>query len=363
MKTIIISKFTLLFLIVLALCQTRNTIAQDSTASLTWGGYIDSYYSYDNDKNGNSVRKFSPISAYREEFRINIAQVSASYTSAKIRGTITLQYGDIPSVNWPANQQFIQQANAGFSPVKNLWLDAGYFLTHIGAEGLLPKDNFLTSQSLTTYFEPFFQSGVKISYDFSPKFTGCIHLLNGFNVFTDNNKNKSAGVTLDYKPSGKSEIIFNNIVGNEQPSGSPSKVRTYNNLVFKLALSKKLDFIAGVDFATQEKSKITDSTASAMLYSGLASIKYKMSKKFAVALRGEVYNDEDGMLSGIFLNSDGEATGLKTYGITLGLEYKPVDNSYVRIEGRYLSADSKQKIFLDNSNSRIESTVNIGVWF
>ena len=30
---------------------------------------------------------------------------------------------------------------------KNSWLDAGYFITHIGGEGIIPKYNFFTSLS------------------------------------------------------------------------------------------------------------------------------------------------------------------------------------------------------------------------
>ncbi len=329
----------------------------------SYGGYIDTYYSYDNDKSGNSLRQFSSISPYRDEFRLNIAQISGNYSNENIRASLILQYGDIPKANWPADMQFIQQANLGFSPAKNLWIDAGYFLTHIGAEGLLPKDNFLTSHSLVTYFEPFYQSGLKVSYDFSSKFSACVHLLNGYNVLADNNKNKSAGLTLDLRPNNKLEFVYNNLIGNEQPAGLDAKVRVYNNLVIKYTLSKKLNFLAGIDFATQEKSKISDSLSSASVFSAMAEIKYLLSKKYALALRGEYYNDADGVLSGTFTDSDGNLTGLKAYGLTLGIEFDPRDNMYVRAETRYLNADSKQKIFYNSSTSRVEATLNMGIAF
>ncbi len=327
------------------------------------GGYLDTYYSYDTDLNGNSLRQFSGTAAYRDEFRVNIAQITGKYNVDKVRAVLTLHYGDIPSLNWPASQLFIQEANAGFSPAKNLWIDAGYFLTHIGAEGILPKGNFLTSIALPTYFEPIYQSGIKLSYDFSPKVYGCIHLLNGNNVFADNNKNKSIGITLGVRPNSSSEIIYNNLIGNEQPAGSIGKTRIYNNLVLKYALGKRVDLIAGFDFAIQEKSKITDSTASASLYSGLAAIKFKAAKKFSITVRGEIYSDENGILSGVFSDSDGKSTGFKAFGVTLGMEYRPIENAYIRLEGRYLSADSKQKIFFENSNTRTEAIISTGVEF
>jgi hypothetical protein len=80
-------------------------------------------------------------------------------------------------------------------------------------------------------------------------------------------------------------------------------------------------------------------------------------------LRGEIFNDNDGFLSGVFTDNSGKQTGLKAYGVTLGIEVRPVENAYFRVETRYLSADKYQKIFSDNKNSRIESNVSIGVEF
>jgi hypothetical protein len=327
-------------------------------------GYVDAYYSYDDDKNGNSLRQLSSTAPFREEFRVNLAQISLKYNDEKIRGVVTAHYGDIPQVNWPASPlQFTQEAYAGFSPETGLWIDAGYFLTHIGAEGLYPKNNFLTSLALTTYYEPFFQSGVRVGYDFSSKFYGCFHLLNGYNVFADNNKNKSAGITLDFKPNPNVEIIYNNIIGNEITLPAEGKTRIYNNLVLKFFPSKKLDILVGGDFCMQENSKIDDSTAYGNMFSALASLRYKFSKKISASLRGEVHKDKDGIMSGVFVDSSGNPTGLKAYGITFGIEIRPVEKAYFRIESKYLIAEKDQKIFYNNKNTRFEAITNVGIEF
>ncbi len=349
-------------LILMLLCVSQLIKAQDFT-KFSLSGYVDTYYAWDDDKNGNSVRQFSSTVPYREEFRLSIAQVSLKYNDTKVHGALTLHYGDIPTINWPANQQFVQEAYAGFSPSKDLWIDAGYFLTHIGAEGLLPKGNFFNTLALPTYYEPFYQSGVRVSYEFSPKVYGSLHLLNGYNVFADNNKNKSIGLSLGVKPAKNVELIYNNLIGNEISSGSEGKTRMYNNLVFKFSPSSKVDFLLGADLAFQERSSLTDSTLNATMYSGLAAFKYKITKKFSVSLRGEMYNDNDGFLSGAFTDNSGKQTGLIAYGTTLGFEVKPVENAYFRIESRYLSADKDQKIFNEKKNSRIEANTSIGIEF
>ncbi len=323
-------------------------------------GYADTYYAYDNDKNGSNLRQFSVISPIRDQFRINLAQVTGKYTNNNIRGTVTLQFGDIPNYNWPQspNQylQYIQEANVGFRPVKNLWIDGGYFLTHIGAEGILPINNYLNTQALTTYYEPIYQSGIRVAYDFSDKVYGSLYLLNGYNVLADNNLNKSGGMQLGVKPVKNLELIYNNIFGNEQPQGSEGKTRFYNNFVVKYAPIKKLDFLLGIDFATQQKSDISDSAASASLFSGLLAVRYNFVSKFYISTRGEYFEDNNGILSGLYTNNEGDLIGLKSAGIAFALEYDPTDNSYVRIDTRFLKTGNNLFIFNQTETPRQERT-------
>jgi hypothetical protein len=332
---------------------------------LSINGYVDAYISYDNDK-GNLLRQFSAIAPFRDEFRLNLVMASLRYEAKKIRGNLALQFGDIPKVNWPQapNEylQYIQEGNIGISPGKNYWLDAGYFLTHIGGESIIPQYNFFESLSLCTHYEPFYQSGLKFSYT-GKKFYGAVMILNGFNVFADNNKNKSFGLQLGYIPNKKMDITYNNVTGNEMPAGTPGRTRIYNNLVVKIYPAKKLDVILCGDFCTQEQSKITDSSASASMFSGFLSLRYRVAKKISVSARAEIFQDKDGILSGIFTGSNSSLTGLKASGFSLGVEYAPTDNAYFRIEGRYLTTDSNQKIFFESKDSRVEAILSGGIEF
>jgi hypothetical protein len=325
-------------------------------------GAVDAYYAWDTDKD-KTQRQFVSFEPFRDQFKLNIAQVSLSYNSEIVRGKVTLHYGDIPAINWPSNMQYIQEANIGFSPYKNLWIDAGYFLTFVGAEGM-PMNSIFSSFSIGSYHEPFFESGIKISYDFSEKFSSCLHIMNGYNVLEDNNKNKSLGFELTYKPTSKITFDYNVIIGNEIPTDiNNPKLRVYNNLFANYTPTEKLDLILGIDFATQEKSKITDSTASASLFSAFLTGRYKITPKFFFSVRAEYFSDADGFLSGTFTDSDGNLSGLKSWGLTGAFEYRPIQNYYVRLESRFLSADSKLKIFSENSNSRTEATLNMGFEF
>ena len=316
--------------------------------------YVDVYYAYDTDKKENyTTRQYSTLSPYRNEFRLNIAQISFKYNTDKIRGITTLQYGDIPNANWIppyTNSQFIQEANIGFSPYKNLWIDAGYFLTHIGNESM-PKNNYFSTFAFPVYFEPFFQSGVKIGYVFSEKFYACLHILNGYNQFEDNNKNKSLGLQLAYAPNQKIKFTYNNIIGNEQPTGITGKLRVFNNLIINASPNKKIELVGNFDFCSQEGSKISDPNASAYTYGATVSGRYTFCPCFNSSLRGEFFQDLDGVLNG---------SPIRGNGITASIEYKPVDAAYLRLEYRFLNLGSDNKIFYENNNKRHEAVLSFG---
>ncbi len=361
MKNIKILFITLISLIIIIPNQVRAQ-ENDILNNLKIKGTVDVYYAWDTDKD-KTQRQFASFEPFRDQFKLNIAQVSLSYNSETVRGKMTLHYGDIPAINWPSNMQNIQEANIGFSPYENLWIDAGYFLTFIGTEGF-PINSLFSSFTMGSYFAPFYESGVKISYDFSEKFSSCLHIMNGFNVLEDNNKNKSLGIELAYKPTPKISFDYNVILGNEMPTAlNNPKLRIFNDLYILYSPTEKLDFILEVDYATQEKSKITDSTASASLISTFLSGRYKITPKFFFSLRAEYFSDAEGFLSGTFIGDDGKLSGLKSWGLTGALEYRPIENYYLRLESRFLSADSKLKIFSENSNSRTETTINMGLEF
>ncbi|MBC8043739.1 MAG: outer membrane beta-barrel protein, partial [Rhizobacter sp.] len=175
-----------------------------SPSPLVISGYVGAYYAWDNDKRPNQTdfRQFSFIAPQKEQVSLDIAQISAAYSTSNVRAKATLQFGDVTR-QWSGGNNpsanYIQEANAGFMLADKLWLDAGFFLTHIGAEGFFPKDNFMSSLALTTNFEPFGQGGAKLSYQFSDQFSGQFLVMNSYGGFYDNNANKHVGIQLDYK--------------------------------------------------------------------------------------------------------------------------------------------------------------------
>ena len=341
---------------------------KDSTAQFKISGYVDAYYARYSDSVGvGNFQKFAAEAPKSNQFGLNIMQLSAQYSSSMLRATATLHFGDLPSASWTPVYNMIQEANAGVKLGKSLWLDAGFFKTHIGTEALLPKDNIATSISVITLYEPWFQAGAKLTYNPNDKFLFCLHLLNGYNVFVDNNSRKSVGISAFYAFSDKVNIGYYNLIGNEMPDSIKSPhTRVLNNFVFNWQINPKLKLLAGFDYITQQHSQLADSSKTATVTSAIITLRYQLAKKLGAYGRFEYFQDPDGFLSGVIPPVIVDPSGYKLTGYTLGMEYKFTENSYLRLEGRQLDMDNTQKIFRTDggqTNVRYEGILDFGIWF
>jgi hypothetical protein len=297
-----------------------------------------------------------------------VASFSAKYFSDRVRSSVTLHYGDVPRSAWSTTFNFIQEANAGVRLCKNFWLDAGFFRTHIGTEGLFPKENITSSVAVATYFEPYYEAGLKLSYAPAEKLALNLFVLNGYNLFEDNNKKKSLGALITYAFNDHLSMGYDNYIGDESPDQDTiNHLRFYNN-VFLNFEKNKIKIVTGGDVCFQQNAANAGTELTGTLVSGVFAVRIKAAKQVDVYGRMEGYYDPDGILSGtIIVNGNPSGSGLKLWGATLGVEYKPTENSYVRLEGRDLTTtDSAQKIFFSNNqykNSRLEALLNLGVWF
>jgi hypothetical protein len=70
---------------------------------------------------------------------------------------------------------------------------------------------------------------------------------------------------------------------------------------------------------------------------------YKLTNQWAIAGRFEYYEDKNG----VFIPT-GTADGFKTKGYSLNIDYSPIPNAVVRLEGK--TYDSKDKIFNREGN-------------
>jgi opacity protein-like surface antigen len=356
--------FIILFIPSIYSAQTIDSLKVMKDIPISITGYVDAYYAYYTDSLGTGdYQKFPSVSPRSNQFGLNTICLNFSYDAEKVRAIAGLHFGDIQRSAWSGN---VMEAHAGVRIVKKLWLDAGFFRTHFGTEGLLPKENIANAVSLCTFYEPYFESGMRLNYNPNDKLSINLYLLNGYNIYEENNDKKSFGALITYVLNENGNIGYSNYIGDDSPKGdSVSHNRIMQNLFLNYQI-KKLKIQVGGDYGIQNHSAIADNKKSAFMYSGVASLKYELATRTFVYGRGEIFNDPDGFLSGVILDKNSKYTGLKSWGATIGLEYKPTDNSYIRLEGRKLTMDKDQEIFHwddDDTYSRFEVMFNLGISF
>lgn len=352
-----------MFLISQSLVQAQSDESDDNILNIK--AYTDVYYAtYDTKSMQQEFLPYTAVGARDNSFGINIAQMGVSYSDKNVRGEFIVHMGDIPSATWSDDFPYLQVANAGFKLGESIWIDAGFFGTHLGTESFLPKNNNLSSISFLTYHEPFFQSGVRLTWELSDKLYGELHLLNGYNSLVDNNDAKSLGVLLNYSINDNTSITYTNLYGRENEDViSPDQNRFYQNVYFDKNWDDRLFLLMGFDFGIQSNSDLDNPSKNATMYGGLITFRYQFNDKWSSTIRGEVMNDENGFLSGVVVDDKGKSRGLEIYGLTIGAEYRPAPNTYFRTEFRYAQAPDQLKIFTADAptNSRTELLFTLGI--
>ncbi len=323
------------------------------------GGYISSYYSTNDDDNlYDGFVLFPTLEPRKNQFSLNMALISLAYKNKNMRGNIILHYGDVPESSWPKTFNLIQEANGGFKLGKKFWFDFGFFKTHIGIESFQPRENIASSMSVMNFYDPYFLSGVKLSFLASSKLTLQVHMFNGYNEYLDNNRNKAFGFTSIYNPNSKLSLTYNFLTCDETPDDRKTKHQRYYNNFYATLTFDKLIFGIDLNYGIQQHSLKTDTAKYGFLYGGLVVAKYHFIKKMAAYGRLESFSDPNDILSG------SHDIGNYIYGTTLGLEFLPQKTIGLSAEWRILESDNL--IFRRGNkltNRRNEFNLCLDLWF
>lgn len=343
--------------------------AQDSTTQttanpLTISGYVEAYYSYDFNKPAINLRPSFLYSYNRHnEFNVNLGFVKAVYTADRVRANLALAVGTYINANYAAERgtlKNILEANAGYklSGKKNFWLDVGILPSHIGFESAVGKDNWTLTRSLVAENSPYFESGARLSYATdNGKLQLAALALNGWQRIrrVDGASLMSWGTQVYFKPSDKVTLNYSTFFGTDKPD-SARLWRSYHNLYGIFQFTQLIGFTAGFDIGAEQKPANGDDHN--IWCSPVGILRITPAGKWALALRGEYFSDENGVLIGT-----GTPNGFKTVGGSLNIDYWPQKNVALRLEGRYLN--SKDAIFVKdalakNNNTAITFSTAIG---
>lgn len=213
----------------------RQTLDFFHGTTLNFG--IDGYYAYNFDQPVGRVNLLRAYDVSSNSFSINQASVvierlPVSAPGQRFGGRIDLQFGQATETlqGSSANEQrpqvwrnLFQAYGSYLAPVgSGLRLDFGKFAGVLGAEGNYTKDQINYSRAYLFNYLPFYHTGLRASYDLSPRANITYWLVNGVQQTEDFNGFKSQAFITTLKPSKNFTWNINYYFGQEQRDVAPT---------------------------------------------------------------------------------------------------------------------------------------------
>jgi hypothetical protein len=320
----------------------------DTAVTVSFGGFVDGYYAYDFGRPLNFDRPFTTQPARHNEFNVNLAYVEAKVSGQRVRGRLALQVGTsvqsnyageptIGTVSGPSLSRFIQEATAGYQITSSLWVDGGIFPSHIGMEGFISRDNLTYTRSLSADYTPYYESGVKLTWQATPRLSALVTVVNGWQNISENNQDKAVGARLDYARSSSTTFSYYNFIGNEVAS---NRLRVFNGVGFKSGLTPAFTLQGNFDYGTQQQAF---AGSSSWWSTGLIG-KLQVTPVVGVSGRVERYQDPDQVIV-----ATGSPGGFKATTASLGLDVSPIGPTRVLWRSELRGTWAGDPVFPDRS--------------
>jgi hypothetical protein len=336
--------------------------AQDTTSknqsqqnALSFSGFAEAYYGYDfNKPEDNNRPPFIYSHNRHNEFNINLAFVKGSYNAGRTRANVAIAVGTYMNANYaaePGVMKNIYEANAGvkISKSKNLWVDAGIMSSHLGFESAHSPSCWTLTRSMVAENSPYYEAGAKLTYTSdNSKWLVSALALNGWQRIqrVAGNSLMSWGTQLQFIPSGKTTLNYSTFVGTDKPDSS-RQWRYFHNVYGIFQFTDKLGLILDFDLGQEQKAK--GSSDYNIWWGSALILRYGMSSNWTIALRGEYYNDEHGVII-----STGTPNGFQTLGASINLDRAIGEHFLWRTEFKLFN--SKDRIFVNDSELKTDNS-------
>ncbi|HEX7980283.1 MAG TPA: outer membrane beta-barrel protein [Gemmatimonadaceae bacterium] len=316
----------------------------DTTVKITFGGFVDGYYAWDFDRPPTIDRSFAGGAPFmtqparHNEFNVNLAFIDVKLEGPTVHGRLALQAGTSVQANYageatigqisgPSLARVMQEAYGGAKLAEGLWVDGGIFFSHLGMESWISRDNPTYTRSLVAEYSPYYQSGVRLVWTASSRWTAQLDVVNGWQNISENNSGKGAGVRLDYTLATGATISYYNFFSDE----AGNRLRTFNGVGGKYAAGS-LVLLGEADVGTQSKSAADSGTATWWGFQATARV--QVTSIVGISGRVERYSDPDQVLvvTGSFEGLPNPA--LQANGGSIGLDVAPQARALWRTELR-----------------------------
>ncbi|HEX4933148.1 MAG TPA: porin, partial [Gemmatimonadaceae bacterium] len=314
--------------------------APDTGLPVRVGAFLDAYYAWDFNRPRALDRAFTTQPARHNEFNVNLAHLEAVLSAPKVRGRLALQYGTSVQANYEGEPRVgsrsggeiarhLQEATIGVQLAPSLWLDGGISLSHIGSESWISRDNLTYTRSLIADFSPYYQSGVKLTWQASSSVTAQLHVVNGWQTISESNSDKSIGGRIDWVASPRVTVSAYNLIGNELPDSVERRVRVFHGTSVKVTPNARVTLQGTLDYGWQA---LGDGTGR---WYGFALVgRMQLTGSAALVGRVERYEDPKQVIV-----ATGSGTSFRAGGGSIGLDVTPAPRLLWRTELRGLTGD------------------------
>ena len=328
----------------------------DSALKISFGGFVDSYYAYDFRRPPTLDRALTTQAARHNEFNVNLAFVDATLSGSRLRGRFAAQFGTSVQANYageprlgtlsgPDVSRFIQEATAGYQIAPALWVDGGVFFSPFGSENWISRDNWTYTRSLIAENSPYYEAGVKATWQATQTVAAQLHVINGWQNISETNSDKAVGARVDFTPRDAVALAYDVFVGNEQPDSLPSRVRLWQEGVIQLKPTAEMQLRATFDLGSQQRLG-----GGSGWWRGAALIaRYQVNDRVASAGRAEYYSDPEQVII-----TTGQSYGVRVWGGSVNTDVALSPRLLWRIELRSLSAHDP--LFPDRSRRGLATT-------
>jgi hypothetical protein len=248
-----------------------------------------------------------------------------------------------PGSMFDVTQAFAQYAGGP------LTLIAGKFTTLHGTEVIASSGNTNVSRSILFGSVPFTHTGVRATWALGDAVSLIAGVNNGWDQLTDPNKGKTLELGAILTPIKPLSVTVSGYSGKETTSATTEGTKSSLNVVASYAITDPLS--VGLEALSVSQEKAGGGTTK-QKYSGYAGyVTYMFGPKFRGVLRGESFDDKDGLRFG--------TTGTKYKEVTLTGAFLASDSFEARVEGRRDNAT--KTVFRDYAGAASKTMTSIAL--
>ncbi|MCE2790649.1 MAG: porin [Saprospiraceae bacterium] len=301
------------------------------------------------------------------EATVNLAMLDLRYNSSRLRARVAPGFGSYMNANYTAEQggmKFLVEANAGVKLFSNkdIWLDFGILGSPYTNESCVSRDHLMYTRSLAPEYVPYYLAGAKFSIPVHKKWSVYLYLVNGWQQIADQNKGKSIGTQVEYRPDDRNLINWDTYIGDERSEANPYNRMRYFTDVYWIHNPNGVFSVTSCLYAGIQQRQTAQGLRNDGWWQANVIGRYKLSQKTSISGRIEYFHDRNSVQ---IVNLINQGAGFRTAGAGICLNQSLFDNALFRLEGRQLfsldnpftSANGKE------TGSSLWLLGNLTVWF